>query len=101
MALTDNLIATLRGSAAFQYVEQARAWISPRYRELRTRYYKLEKRERILLQVAAVVIALLLGYDLIYSSIVSYQAGLQDEIAARQHDQLRRRRAATRLESDP
>lgn len=94
MALTDNLIASLRGSAALRYLEQARAWISPRYRELRARYYKLEKRERLLLQLAALVIALFLAYDLVYSSIVSYQAGLQDEIAARQHDLAEVRRMA-------
>ncbi|SRR5579875_342051 len=94
MALIDNLLARLRASAAFQYLEQAQAWVSPRYREVRARYYKLEKRERLLLQVAALVIVLFLGYDLIYSSIVSYQAGLQDEIAARQRDLAEVRRMA-------
>lgn len=86
MALADKSIAAWRDSAAARYAKEAREWISPRYRQLRARYYKLERRERILIQLAVVVIAVLIGYDVIYSSIVSYQAGLQDEVEARQHD---------------
>jgi hypothetical protein len=95
MALTDNLFGKLRDSSAARYVDQARSWISPHYRQLRARYYKLEKRERLLLQLAALALALFLGYNLIYSSILSYQAGLQDEIAARQRDLTAVRRMAS------
>lgn len=95
MALTDKFIDGVRQSAAAQYAQTARSWLSPRYRELRARYYKLEKRERLLLQFAALVIGLFVAYNLIYASIVSYQAGLQDEIAARQHDLIEVRRMAS------
>jgi hypothetical protein len=37
----------------------------------------------------------LAGYNLIYLSIVSYQGGLEDEIAARQHDLIEVRRMAS------
>ena len=78
-----------------RYASRAGAWMSPRYRDLRARYYKLERRERILLQLAAVVLGVLAGYNLIYLPIVSYQAGLEDEIAARQHDLTEVRRMAS------
>ena len=95
MALTDKSLGVLRDSAVARYANQALDWISPRYRELRARYYKLEKRERILLQLGAVVLGVLVGYNLIYLSIVSYQDGLEDEIAARQHDLTEVRRMAS------
>jgi type II secretory pathway component PulM len=95
MGLTDKSLDALRDSAVARYASRAGAWMSPRYRDLRARYYKLEKRERILLQLAAVVLGVLAGYNLIYLSIVSYQGGLEDEIAARQHDLIEVRRMAS------
>jgi hypothetical protein len=95
MALADKLIPNLRDSAAGRYAQTASSWVSSSYRELRARYYKLEKRERMLLQAAAAVIGVFLAYNLVYSSIVSLQAGLQDEIAARQRDLSEVRRMAS------
>ena len=95
MALTDKPLEALWDSAAGRYASQVGAWLSPRYRDLHARYYKLERRERILLQVAAVALGVLAGYNLIYLSIVSYQAGLEDEIAAREHDLAEVRRMAS------
>jgi type II secretory pathway component PulM len=95
MALSDKLFAAVRDSAAALYVERMRALMSPRYRQLRQRYYKLEKRERILLQLGAMALAVFLGYNLVYMSIVSYRAGLEDEIAVRQRDLSEVRRMAS------
>jgi type II secretory pathway component PulM len=86
MSLMDQLKSALRDSAATTYLNQAADRISPYYRQLRKRYYKLERRERMLLQVCAAVLALFVGYSLIYQSIVSYTAGLEDEVAARERD---------------
>lgn len=86
MAAIDQWLAPLRDSAVGNYFRQASGWTSPRYRALRARYYKLDKRERLLVQLAGVVTAGFLAYNLIYLPIVSYQAGLEDEIVARQRD---------------
>jgi type II secretory pathway component PulM len=86
MADMEKLLAALRNSPAGTYARQAQNWVSPRYRVLRTRYYKLEKREHRLLQLAALILAVLAGYNLIYLPILSYQSGLEDEIVARQRD---------------
>jgi hypothetical protein len=86
MAAIDKLVAPIRDSAVGTYFRQVQAWTSPRYRALRTRYYKLDKRERFLVQVAGVIMAMLLAYNLIYLPIVSYQSSLEDEIEARQRD---------------
>jgi hypothetical protein len=98
MALVDELMQSLRESAAAHYLHQAGAWISPRYRELRARYYKLEKRERLLLQAAAAALAVVLAYNLIYQPVVSVQTDLTDRIAARGRDltEVRRMAAAYR-----
>jgi hypothetical protein len=94
MALVDKLIQALRDSAAATYVNQAGAWISPRYRELRARYYKLERRERMLLQLAAAALVVFLAYNLICQPIVSLQAALTEQIAVRQRDLTEVRRMA-------
>jgi type II secretory pathway component PulM len=86
MALMDGLLDQLRKSGVGAYVEQAQAWLSPHYRQLRTRYYKLDKRERLLVKVAATIIGVFGAYNLIYLPITYYQEGLEEEIAARQRD---------------
>jgi type II secretory pathway component PulM len=84
--MLGKLMEPLRNSAAANYYKQARNWIAPRYQELRARYYKLDMRERRLLQLAGAILILFLGYNLIYLPITSYQSGLEDEVAARQRD---------------
>jgi len=99
MAMTDKWLEALRNSPAAAYANQAGAFLSPYYRQLRTRYYKLDRRERLLVQVAALALGVFLAYNLIYSPIVSYQADLQDEIASRQRDLTEvRKMAATYLQ---
>jgi len=94
MAFADKLIEALRDSAAADYANQASAWLSPRYRQLRVRYYKLEKRERMLLQFAVGALAMFLAYNLVYQPVVSLQTGMADRIAARQRDLSEVRRMA-------
>ncbi len=86
MDLLNKLLVYLSDSVVGRYYDQAQAWASPRYRQLRARYYKLEKRERLLVKVAAAIAALFVGYNLIYVPILSFQSGLEQDIAARQHD---------------
>lgn len=63
-----------------------RAEIDPYVARARARYDKLEKRERLLLQIAAGLLALFVVYNLIYSPIADYVDGLDERIAAREHD---------------
>jgi type II secretory pathway component PulM len=86
MALLDRLIGQVRDSAAGEYLARAQAFVSPQYRQLRNRYYKLEKRERLLVKMAGAALGIFLLYSFIWSPIVSYQSDLEDEIAARQQD---------------
>jgi type II secretory pathway component PulM len=94
MELIEKLLAAWRDSAAARYAGQAGDLISPYYRQLRTRYYKLERRERILVQVAGAVVAVLIAYNFVYEPIVSYQSELADQIDARQRDLTEVRRMA-------
>jgi hypothetical protein len=83
MDLLDKLLSD---SAVGRYLDQAQAWASPRYRQLRARYYKLEKRKRLLVKVAAGIVAAFVGYNLIYVPILSFQSDLEQDIVERQHD---------------
>jgi type II secretion system (T2SS) protein M len=58
----------------------------PYIQQARARYEKLEKRERLLVQLAGAVIAIFLGYNLIISPIADYVNGLDERIAAKEHD---------------
>ncbi len=93
-----------------EYITRLRAsigaWLSPQIADLkvrvepyvaqvRARYEKLEPRERLLVQVAGVLIAIFLLYSLVYSPIVNLTDGLDDEIALREHDLANVRRMAT------
>jgi Type II secretion system (T2SS), protein M len=63
-----------------------RAQIDPYLAQARARYDKLEKRERLLVQIAAGLFALFMLYNLIYSPIVDYVEGLDERIVMREHD---------------
>jgi type II secretory pathway component PulM len=76
------------------YLKLMFARIDPLIAQGRSRYEKLEPRERILVQVAAGLIGILLAYNLIYSPIVDLGSGLQDKIAHRQRDLAEVRRLA-------
>ena len=68
------------------YLKLAFARIDPLIAQGRSRYEKLEQRERILVQIAAGLLGILLAYNLIYSPIVDLGSGLEDKITQRQRD---------------
>ena len=85
------------------YLKLLFARIDPLIAQGRSRYEKLEPRERILVQLAAGLIGILLAYNLIYSPIVDLGSGLEDKIAQRQRDLAEVRRLAgsyAQLKSD-
>jgi type II secretory pathway component PulM len=63
-----------------------RAQVDPYIAQARARYDKLEKRERLLVQIAAGLLGLFVAYNLVYSPIADYVDGLDERIAAREHD---------------
>ena len=63
-----------------------RAQVDPYVAQASARYDKLEKRERLLVQIAAGLFALFMLYSLIYSPIADYVEGLDERIATREHD---------------
>jgi len=68
------------------HTRRLRAQIDPYVAQARARYDKLEKRERLLVQVAVGLFALFVVYNLIYLPIAEYVEGLDERIAAREHD---------------
>jgi type II secretory pathway component PulM len=76
------------------YFKQAGARVDPLLGQVRGRYQKLEPRERILVQIAAVLVAIFLIYNLIYIPVVDLGSGLEDRIAQRQQDLVEVRRLA-------
>ena len=89
----DNLRARVRDLIR-PLLKQALTRADPILAQARSRYQKLEPRERILVQIAGGLLAVFLIYNLIYVPIVSMSSGLEDKIAARQHDLAEVRRLA-------
>jgi Type II secretion system (T2SS), protein M len=67
-------------------IARVRAAAAPTATAARGRYQKLERRERVLVQVAGVLIALFLVFNLVYLPIQDAIGGLGDRIQERQHD---------------
>jgi type II secretory pathway component PulM len=76
------------------YLKHAATRIDPYIAQGRSRYQKLEPRERILVQIAAGLLAIFLIYNLVYTPIVDLSSGLENKIAQRQHDLAEVRRLA-------
>jgi type II secretory pathway component PulM len=68
------------------YLKLAAERVDPLIAQGRSRYEKLEPRERILVQVAAGLLGIVLLYNLVYSPIVDLSSGLGDKIVQRQRD---------------
>jgi type II secretory pathway component PulM len=84
----EYLVALQQRIAAFlePQTRRLRAQVDPYVAQARARYDKLEKRERLLVQIAAGLLGLFAAYNLIYSPIADYVAGLDERIVAREHD---------------
>jgi len=89
----DNLRARVRDLIR-PLLKQALTRADPILAQARSRYQKLEPRERILVQIAGGLLAIFLIYNLVYVPIVSLSSGLEEKIAERQHDLAEVRRLA-------
>ena len=89
----DNLRARVRDLIR-PLLKQALTRADPILAQARSRYQKLEPRERILVQIAGGLLAIFLIYNLVYVPIVSLSSGLDEKIAERQHDLAEVRRLA-------
>jgi type II secretory pathway component PulM len=76
------------------YLKLAAERVDPLIAQGRSRYEKLEPRERVLVQVAAGLLGVFLAYNLIYTPIVNLNSGLGDTIVQRQRDLAEVRRLA-------
>jgi type II secretory pathway component PulM len=84
-----DLIAKLRARLAEilgPALARARAQLGPLYAQARARYQSLQPRERILVQVAAAMVGVLLLYNMVYLPIVSLGTGLDQSITERERD---------------
>jgi type II secretory pathway component PulM len=75
-------------------LKQLAILIDPYVAQGRSRYQKLEPRERILVQIAGGLLAIFLIYNLVYTPIVDLSSGLENKIAQRQQDLAEVRRLA-------
>ncbi len=85
------------------YLKQAAARVDPLIAQARSRYQKLEPRERILVKIAGGLVGVFLIYNLIYLPIVDLSSGLQDKIVQRKQELAQVRRLAVnyaQLKSD-
>ena len=80
-AIGARLSAILDDGAA-----RARTALAPTIAAARARYQKLEPRERLLVQVAGGLVALLVVFNFVYLPIRNAIGGLGDRIQERQHD---------------
>jgi type II secretory pathway component PulM len=78
--------------------ERLRPIITPALAALIARYKKLEPREKLLVRIAAVIVALLLGYNLVYVPVINLSYGLHDRIDARQRELVEVRRLVQRYQ---
>lgn len=67
-------------------LRQERTRLAPLAAQLRARYDKLEPRERMLVQIAGVLLAVIIVWSFIVSPLAAAIGGLDGRIAARQHD---------------
>ncbi|HZC46531.1 MAG TPA: type II secretion system protein GspM [Candidatus Acidoferrum sp.] len=84
-------------------LKQGATRVDPILAQARSRYQKLEPRERILVQIAGGLVGIFLIYSFIYLPIVDLSSGLEDKIVERQRDLAEVRRLAgnyAQLKSD-
>jgi hypothetical protein len=77
------------------YAKQVRVQVDPYIQQGRLRYQKLEPRERMLVQVAALLLGVLATYNFVYSPIIELSDDLQQKIVQRRLDLMEVRRLAT------
>ena len=62
------------------------ALVTPYVSRARARYYKLDRRERMLVTAGAGFLALMIAYELVYLPITDFGTGVRDQIADRQRE---------------
>lgn len=90
-------------TAAGAWYRRTAAQLEPAYAKARTRYQKLEPREKLLVRVAASLLLMLALYNLVYLPVQAVRQGFADEIISRQTELLEVRRLAAsyaRLKSE-
>ncbi|MGH8676745.1 MAG: type II secretion system protein GspM [Burkholderiales bacterium] len=81
----NQLFDRVRKSAA-PYVVRVRAWADPLNAQAKARYERLEPRERLLVQIAAGFISVLILYNLLYLPIIGIRGAITDRVESRRRD---------------
>jgi len=68
------------------YLDRAGDAIRPAIAQLQSRYQKLESRERTLVKIAGVVVALFMAYNFIYTPISNWRDSLDTTLETRRHE---------------
>ena len=89
----SSIVSKIGGWFAAQFdeafgppIRRIRGSLDPLTAQLRVRYQRLERRERILLQIAGVVFAIFVAYNFIYLPFQDWQQSLQTTLETRQHE---------------
>lgn len=67
-------------------IRRVRERVDPLIAQARARYQKLERRERLLVQIAGAFLGVFLVYNLVVSPLIDYVDGLDQQITSREHD---------------
>jgi type II secretory pathway component PulM len=79
-------IAAQLGAVLGPQIARLRAAIDPHLNQLRAHYGRLETREKLLVRIAAGLLAIFLVYNLILMPIVGLRTGLSERVTERQHE---------------
>jgi hypothetical protein len=67
------------------YIARVRPYFGPTIARLRTRYERLEPREKTLVMIASTLLTVFFGYNVVYLPVQTLRQDLRDRTEARQH----------------
>jgi type II secretory pathway component PulM len=79
--LQEKLSELIRGA-----VGRVLTILAPYVKQAQTQYQKLERRERIMVTIAACLLGFVVLYEFVYLPVVDFGGDVQDQIAERQHE---------------
>jgi type II secretory pathway component PulM len=82
----------LMGGLLRPYLERARPYVAPYIARARARYERFEPREKLLVQIAGALVALLMSYNFVYLPVFNLREDLRQRIEQRQHQIIEVRR---------
>ncbi|MGH7865773.1 MAG: type II secretion system protein GspM [Candidatus Binataceae bacterium] len=81
-----NQLLDLIRKTASPRMTHARSWVDPFYAQAKARYERMEPRERILVQIAAGFVGILILYNFLVVPVLSIRAAIDARVESRRHD---------------